>query len=324
MKPKSPSATCSVMSNPGRAATIPCGVAEIRRRRESVDETSMVPENAHEVTVIFVHIPKSAGTTFNRIMDWEYNPLRVYSLNGRYFRKSYQRLTGLRRQHLGRFRVFKGHMPFGLHRVLPQRSTYLTILRDPVDRAISEYHFAIDDRFHPDRHAVRKLSLEEFVRTYAPSNAQTKMIAGQSTAYDFLAGECTPEMLRVAIDNLRHRFAFIGLSERFEESLALAKVLFGWKIRRYGSFRTTRVRPPKRAIAQETRQLIAQCNSFDVALYEEGARIFDQLLAAHKERVQKELARVRQAKALGSESVPYRGASSALKLLALARSMLPF
>lgn len=283
------------------------------------------PENSEadrDPALIFVHIPKSAGTTFNRILDWEYNPLRVYSINGRYFRWSYQRLTRLSPRRLARSRIFKGHMPFGLHRFLPQPATYLTILRDPVDRAISEYYFAINDRFHPDRQTVSKLSLEEFVRTYPYSNTQTKMIAGGSSAYDFLAGECTPEMLRMAIDNLKRNFALVGLSERFEESLALAKVLFGWKIRRYASFRTTRGRPPKNAIAPETRELIAQSNRFDVALYEEGVRIFERLVEMHKERVRNELPEILRAKALGSESLYYRGASTVLKLLTLAKSTL--
>ena len=31
-------------------------------------------------------------------------------------------------------------------------------------------------------------------------------------------------------------FSVIGLSERFEESLALMKLRFGWKLQRYSSF----------------------------------------------------------------------------------------
>jgi Galactose-3-O-sulfotransferase len=281
-------------------------------------------EKAMRSALIFLHVPKSAGTTFNRIMDWEYNPLRVYSINGRYFRWSYRRLCQLSPKRLARIQVFKGHMPFGLHRLLPQQSTYLTILRDPVDRAISSYYFTINDRFHPDRHIVRKLSIAQFVQTYQPSNEQTKMIAGTNPAYDFLAGECTPETLRIAIENLQHRFTFVGLSERFEESLALAKVLFGWQIRRYASFRITRGRPPKSTIAPETRELIEQHNRFDVVLYQEGTRIFEGLLAAHRARMQDELTAIREAKARGSESLYYRAASAALKLFALGRSTLEF
>ena len=35
---------------------------------------------------------------------------------------------------LRKTRMFKGHMLFGLHEILPQPSTYITVLRDPVDR----------------------------------------------------------------------------------------------------------------------------------------------------------------------------------------------
>ena len=38
--------------------------------------------------------------------------------------------------------VFKGHMPFGIHKRLPQDYTYITFLRDPIERVVSAYYFA--------------------------------------------------------------------------------------------------------------------------------------------------------------------------------------
>src|SRR5215472_9066715 len=178
-------------------------------------------------TLIFVHIPKSAGTTLSRIIDWEYNPRRVYSLIGRYFRWSYNRLLQLPQHRISQIQVFKGHMPFGLHRHLTQPATYLTVLRNPVDRTISDYNFSANGLLHPDHREVKRLTLSEFICTTPYNNIQTKLLAGQIPGYDFLAGECTPQMLTAAIENLRNHFALVGLTERFEESLALAKLIFG-------------------------------------------------------------------------------------------------
>ena len=45
--------------------------------------------------------------------------------------------------------MFKGHMTFGLHEVLPQTATYITVLRDPVDRVISAFYFMRNYKLHP-------------------------------------------------------------------------------------------------------------------------------------------------------------------------------
>ena len=31
--------------------------------------------------LIFLHIPKTAGTTLNRIIEWQYSPLSIFTLD---------------------------------------------------------------------------------------------------------------------------------------------------------------------------------------------------------------------------------------------------
>ena len=102
-----------------------------------------------------------------------------------------------------------------------------------VERTISQYFFAVNRRIHRRHSQISRLTLEEYVKSSPYNNAQTKLIAGQTRDYDFLAGECSEEMLTVAKENLNLHFGLIGLTERFEETLALAKVLLGWKVARY-------------------------------------------------------------------------------------------
>jgi len=278
---------------------------------------------AKDAVLIFLHIPKTAGTTLNRIIDWEYNPLRIFSINGRYFRTSYQKLTNCPARRLARMQVFRGHMPFGLHKLLTQPATYITVLRDPVERTISEYFFAVNRKIHRQHHQISQLSLEEYVSTSPYNNAQTKLIAGQISGYDFLAGDCSAEMLAVAKQNLVRHFSFVGVTEQFEESLALAKALFGWKVRRYASFRITPRRPKCEAIPAHTRELIAEYNRFDLALYEYGVALFKEALAKHRDQVQAQIETVRRAKVVDrGELLYYRSASTALKAVSLINSAL--
>ena len=45
--------------------------------------------------------------------------------------------------------MFKGHMLFGLHAILPQPATYITVVREPVDRVISSFYFMRNYKLHP-------------------------------------------------------------------------------------------------------------------------------------------------------------------------------
>ena len=244
----------------------------------------MAAANAAEA-LIFLHVPKSAGTTLNRLIEWEYPLFKMYSVDPVLFRWSRARLWRLPKLRLKRFSVFKGHMPFGLHTVLPQPATYITVLREPVERVISAYYFMSNYKLHPNYWKFRRegWTLEDFVRRSPRENVQTKMIAGAD--YD---EPCTEEILATAKDNLRF-FSVVGLTERFEESLALMKLRFGWKLASYSSFNVTRTRPKKRDLPQATLDLIAERNRFDIELYKSAATLFQAAISENSAAVSQTL-----------------------------------
>jgi len=264
----------------------------IKHQKTTVSFLVMAATNAAEA-LIFLHVPKSAGTTLNRLIEWEYPLFEMYSVDPVLFRWSRARLWRLPQRRLKRFRVFKGHMPFGLHAILPQPATYITVIRGAVERVISAYYFMSNYKLHPNYWKFRRegWTLEDFVRRSPRENVQTKMIAGAD--YD---APCTAEILAKAKNNLQY-FSVIGLTERFEESLALMKLRFGWKLESYSSFNVTRTRPKKRDLPQSTLDLIAERNRFDIELYKCAAKIFEEAIdknAAEVRRVvgQLEAARI--------------------------------
>ncbi len=84
--------------------------------------------------LIFLHIPKTAGTTLNRIIDWQYNPLSIFTVDPHRIRATVARFKTFPEQRRRRFRVVRGHLVFGIHEFLPQSATYITMLRQPVAR----------------------------------------------------------------------------------------------------------------------------------------------------------------------------------------------
>jgi hypothetical protein len=263
-----------------------------------------------EEVLIFLHLPKCGGTTLNRIIEWEYDPWRIFTVDPSFFRWSYSRLKRWPGDRLKRIEVFKGHMPFGLHRRLERPATYITVLRDPLERAISAYYFAATYRLHPDYRIVSRMTLEQFVRDKDYHNLQCRLLAGIDRGYDFLAGDGSADTLALAEDNLASYFSLVGLTEEFDQTLALAKLRFGWNIARYANFNVTRVRPHKDRVAPAALDLIADLNRLDMELYQRvvprSRRQFEQA----GEAAAAELTAIREAKALGRfESLYYLGAS---------------
>jgi Sulfotransferase family len=221
--------------------------------------------------LIFLHIPKSAGTTVNRLIEGEYPLFQIFSVDPFFSRWSRRHLWSLPPERLKRFRIFKGHMPFGLHKILPQPVTYFAVFRDPIDRVISAFYFMRNYPLNPNYWRFRRLDwqLDDFVCNSPRDNVQTKMVAG--APYE---EPCTTEIFEEAKHNLRQHFSVVGLAERFEESLALMKLRYGWKLESYSSFNITRRRPSKQELPQTTLDLIAEKNSFDIALYQLASEIF--------------------------------------------------
>src|ERR1700746_2327298 len=99
--------------------------------------------------LLFLHVHKTAGTTLHRIIEQEYNPFRIYTIEGGRIEWSIDHLKKLSENRRVDLEVVKGHMSFGLHEYLLRPATYITFLRDPVERCISSYSYSKENRFNP-------------------------------------------------------------------------------------------------------------------------------------------------------------------------------
>jgi hypothetical protein len=243
--------------------------------------------------VIFLHLPKTAGTTLNRLIEWEYRLSEMYSVDPVLFQWSAAHMRKLPLPRLRKTRMFKGHMLFGLHQTLPQSSTYITVLRDPVERVLSAFYFMRSYKLHPLYWKLRreKWTIDEFVERLTRDNVQCKIIAGA----DYHA-PCTEAISEKASQHLSQYFSVVGLSERFEESLALMKLRFGWQLKSYSSFNVTRTRPKKGDLSSTTLDLIRERNRFDIALYQHAATLFEAAVSKQPEEVHRIAAELKSAR----------------------------
>jgi hypothetical protein len=245
--------------------------------------------------LIFLHIPKTAGTTLNRIIEWQYSPFEIFTMDPYRIRATPERLKRLSERRRRQLRMVRGHMFYGVHEFLPQGATYITMLRDPVPRALSAYYFILRRPLNPFHRKVKRerLGIEDCVRLFPQrNNLQCKLIAGVK---DIAVAD--ERLLDLAKENLVKSFAVVGISERFEESLMLIATTFDWQIPFYKNCKVSKTRPQ---VGPETVEMIRDYNRLDVELYEFGKGLFEQSLQKKEAAVREGLAALRTMPAPGA------------------------
>jgi hypothetical protein len=231
-------------------------------------------------TVIFVHIPKTAGTTLRVIIERFYRRDEIYAtdINGA-AQSGVDEFKRLDLQARERIRLLIGHMDFGLHDWVPRPYLYITLLREPIDLVTSEYYFAQREPKHPSYSIIHdhQMSLKDYLETGIDnimSNSQTRMLSGRWTK--LYNAECPPQALEEAKHNLRTYFSVVGLTGRFDETLLLLKAATGWDHLFYIRRNETSNRPKVKDLPPATLQAVQQANALDIELYRYATELFNQ------------------------------------------------
>jgi hypothetical protein len=239
--------------------------------------------------LIFLHIPKAAGTTLHSILASRYpagSHLSIYDPEQAARMIPHWPLA--RREQI---RLLEGHVAFGLHECLVGETTYITLLRDPIERIISHYYYVrrMPGHYLHDRVVGDNMSLAEYAGSGLSDeldNGQVRLIAGVVSAETVPVGACDTRLLEIAKRNIEGHFALAGLTERFDASLALMAIQLGWdRIPTYSNLNVSENKPPKDRIDASARSAIGKANALDCSLYEWAERRFESLLQKNRDRV---------------------------------------
>jgi hypothetical protein len=233
-------------------------------------------------TIIFLHIGKTAGSTMRQILKRQFRSSQTMTVRARR-RPREETLADfalLPEADRLRPRLIMGHTVFGLHEHVPRPCRYVTMVRDPVRLAVSQHRYVLRTPGHRHHEVAQGMSLEEYVESglaLEMDNSQMRAIAGDiGTPF----GGCTPEMLEIAKRNLAGHFAWVGVTERFDESVVLLGHTFGWRDVRYVSANVARGGAPP---TDAELDLVRRANHLDLELYEHACRLLDERIAAAPE-----------------------------------------
>lgn len=209
----------------------------------------------NNIKLVSIHIPKTAGTAFRKVFmenigERNYAKLDIYSSGN--IRVNNELFTGSKLSH--QITAVHGHCSYTYltkYFELSPSVEYITWLRNPVERVLSNYYFLnkiISERLNEaeDENLLCRMgkSLEEFVSAEDNQNVMSKFLEG------------------APLDEFR----FIGIQDDYANELKRLETVMHWK-HVDNQFHNVTGRKMS-VINDEVIKLIRDVNSRDVALFE--------------------------------------------------------
>jgi hypothetical protein len=182
--------------------------------------------------IICLHIEKTAGSTFKEILRSVYKE-RFIELFYTHTVESAWNIVN--RTPLNDIKVIYGHMPYGIHRYFPQEVgyKYITILRNPVERLMSLWHF--ERIVGCNRPPFDKGSAPEFLEwagnqvTSSRDNEMVRVISGNDESFTkerkyFV----TSKDYEIALENLLS-FYYVCTAETLSTDILKLSTMLKWK-----------------------------------------------------------------------------------------------
>ncbi len=249
----------------------------------------------------FVHVPKTAGTSFIVILD------RFFAAKEIYPHQLWREIKEINKQKNNSYLLFRGHLGGGGLDVLTERPIdFLTILRNPVDLAHSTYEYVLREKNTKVHGLVKKqnMSFDEFLsHTTTQPLIKNRMVRNISFDFKkdpaaqevFLSAE-TIEYLQEIMQatqthisdekRLQRAIRFIqksrwfGLLERFDESMQLLCFEMGWPP--IGPTQKLNTFTQKQVLSESLQKKLQSINQQDIKLYGEAEFLFETRFKAMK------------------------------------------
>lgn len=275
----------------------------------------------HDV-IVFLHIQKTGGTTFGKHLVGDLDLARRCECRRRVKKRCTCLRPGKNSYETWLFSRHSTGWKCGLHAdwteltscvddvmdkiedsEIKRRYFYITMLRNPIHRFLSEYHHVRRGATWRNtrllcqgRHATKEemplcyetetwenVTLDEFMdcSSNLATNRQTRMLADLSLVGCYNTSMMNPEergriMLLSAKNNLK-KMAFFGLTEEQEISQYLFEVTFNLRFRvRFKQYNQTITDMAMKDFDVETLRRIEELNSLDVQLYKYAVELLHQ------------------------------------------------
>jgi hypothetical protein len=217
---------------------------------------------------IFIHIGKTAGTSFRTFLEsnikrpyWGYGKL-WHLTDGRDTNKFLEsEPNGM--EVLNYFNLFSEHFSYGLHPYLKTKNyQYITILREPLKRTISSYRYAKDRGW---------ISNETKILDWAKKEKPT-LISYQIDRVSGVPNDSLDIKIKVALKNLKDDKFLFGITEKYNEFIDLCCEKNSW----VPQYKTINVTQSKNTVTDEEKDKLKELLSEEIKFYNEVVKVYNE------------------------------------------------
>lgn len=222
-------------------------------------------------TLLFMHIPKTAGTALREAAVLNYRQSQVGYIYEHPPGLPLHALPKLPPEQRAHLRFVVGHFGYGVHRYIPRECRYFTVIRDPLSRVWSHYNHLIQEKnpaaVTPDG---RIRTLEEMLAgkiTIELDNLTVRYLAGIDPS-EVPVGAVDRHAYDLAVAHLEKAILCVGFPERLDQAYDFLRNRLGWTrppsldVMNPGSY------PVKKRPSAEDEALMRRFNQWDISFYE--------------------------------------------------------
>jgi len=240
----------------------------------------------------FLHIPKTGGLTMIYILNGFFDYSSILTEH------SWDQLLPQIPKNFSDYRFVRGHFGYGFYRQFPKKPIYITMLRDPIEQSISNLEML--RRLPKERlkyNISEKTNFEDLIESKIPFNLQTLFLA---VDVDFVESIKTIDLKNLSDFNFHHlkeyaqpsishqkmieiakknlsEFSFVGITEKFDESVLLLCYTFDWiPIRSKIKINVSKNRLRQKDLSKKSIDMIKEKTNLDSELYDYGNLLFEQ------------------------------------------------
>lgn len=215
-------------------------------------------------TLFFIHIPKTAGSSFRKAAESYFGIQNCFYDYGNKSSETHPKIFEYEYKQKDRFaageyiiqhaRFLSGHVPYSKYAAFFHPKNVITFVRSPEQQVRSHFE-------HYVRHHGYKGDFEDFIADRRFANMQSRMLKG------------------LGIDAL----GFVGLTEEYETSLALINALYKTDLKRLSLNKNQSKNEHSYTLSDKELKLIHEHNKEDFELYEQACQRFQKQKKAIEE-----------------------------------------
>lgn len=224
--------------------------------------------------LVFLHIPKTAGTTLHTILRRQYSVENRFEIDALDLEASLTKYRSLSKDQAEQITLIHGHCADRLYDWIPAPYDVCAFFRDPIDHVLSSFAYLKRATWNPTHHVVKNMeTIEEFVefrQKTGNDSPQARYLAGLTIHHseDFRDVD-SQEIRKRAFHHLKALSLVFDL-DHFDEALLILKRQFNWRTPYYRVQNVSRKLIVRDALSEDCLAKIKSLVEVDLDIYEEA------------------------------------------------------